>query len=116
MQKRVLAGASLSATCSGNIAHHGANTWFGSFFFTLGHVGICCEPSGLNPVLISGTCVLRRLSPFGFPGDSKFPFLCTEVRKDQKPYEQGTAMVGKEGSDSSDKQNITRQMLFFMDS
>lgn len=66
------------------MAHHGANTWFGSFFFTLGHVGICCEPSGLNPVFPSGMCMLRRLSPFGFPDDSKLPSLPAGVRKDLK--------------------------------
>lgn len=105
-----------SSGCQSFSAHRGANTWFGSFFFTHGHVGICCEPSGLNPVLISGMCMLRRLSPLGFPDDSKFPFLCTGVRKDQKPYEQGTAMAGEEGSDSSDRENMIRQMLFLMNS
>ena len=40
--------------------------------------------------------MLGRLSPFGFPDDSKFPSLPTGVKKDQKPQEQGTAVVKKE--------------------
>jgi len=92
---------------------------FGSFFFTLCHVGICCEPSGLKPVLPSGTCVLRRLSPFGFPADSKFPSLPTGVRKDQKPQEQGAAVVGEEESNSPHKRREhkkTNTKLFLVDS
>lgn len=55
-QVRVTPSASPSPTCSGNATQHGVDTWFGSFFFTLGRVGICCEPFGLNAVLPWGMC------------------------------------------------------------
>lgn len=46
-QVSVTPSSSPSPTSSGNAAQHGADTGVGSFFFTLGCAGICCEPFGL---------------------------------------------------------------------